>query len=594
MCAILGVHDRADAVRFVENGLRRLSYRGHDSHGWVFRQGNDYLVHRSLGAFRDMPASLHQAGPRRAVAHTRWATHGEVSLANCHPVEGGRTIHGILDTTAYVVHNGTITNFASAREWLSDWYEFRTDTDTEVVAHYLDALRGRERPGEFLRAVLERLSGQYALAAFSRAFPDLTFLAARQAPLLVTREGYFASDANGLAGFASVFARLPDGWYGFYGDTLHLFDPEGHEQSPDDLTWCSLAGLAREDGRPGQVFSHHSQKEIHEQVGYLREQEIRPPMPREGIVPTRVTLIGCGSSYYAGCLGRRFIESIAGIPARVEYATELVERQPAELFELHREHLWLALSQSGETRDTIGAVENIRACRPARGSPIWCVTTRADSTLAGLCGRVVELTCGAELGVAATKTFTATLVEFVRLCLSWCEEPNWPGRFWLTVSEAVDMIIENQPCPFLLTDRSHLLVLGRNLLWPVAQEGALKIKEVACLHAEAVHAAEVKHGPLALVDADMPCLFLVGQDDHKVVTNIRQVLARKGDVYAIATEGVSLPLEDHHVWWLPRVPAMGEPFLFAVALQEIAYHLAVHRGLDPDRPRSLAKSVTVE
>lgn len=553
MCGIVAASLVGPCFPFLRAGLLALEYRGYDSFGLACWAGR-YEVRRQVGA-----PSAHLGGwpdlPGWAgVGHTRWATHGRPTEANCHPVMGGRDYPVVA-----VVHNGIVDNHSELRRELERLgYRFRTDTDTEVVAHCL-AHHGWYQ-------TLARLRGSMAFAAL---YPgDKVQAVSMGCPLLVAEGGMAASDPSAFAGHAARCARLAD------GQSVLLCRGEVYADRPA-LAWD--VPVPPPEGHGGR---RRMADEIREQPGYVKWLAGEPAAERAGDEP--VVMFGCGSSYNAALLGRHALWR-DDRPAWCEYATEFHGAAPGWRY--------VALSQSGETMDTLAAVRRLRAA----GADVTAVTNAPHSTVAALASRVVGLGCGPERAVAATKTFTAQALALFRMSR---HAPAPLAELAEAMAEVargdvrVLDLVRSRPLPH------DVLVLGRGPCYAVAREGALKLTEVALRHAQAMPASEVKHGPIALVDPGTLAVLVGSSHDaehaRRMAGNAQEVMARGGRVLAVADAGLELPAGVERLD-VPRVrSALLQPLVNNVVLQQLACHAAEAEGLDPDRPRGLAKAVTVE
>ncbi len=589
MCGIVGCTGQEQARHFVVEGLKRLEYRGHDSWGVLLGDSRGNFARRvGLGAPSRSPAlasfTLEGGNACLALGHTRWASHGGISENNAHPIECRRA-----ERRVWVAHNGTVSNFAQLwQELVARGCVFHSDTDSEVIAQLFGYYLGRGDPLWVVGNVLDCLRGDNAFAVVSSDRPGLVMLAARGSPLVVSPDGCFASDPIALAGHASRCHRLLRGEMALLQPgKVELYDEHGRLLSVDyDEEVPQLSG---DSGR----FASCMLAEIHEQPELARRLASRqPPLLSTGAAPLgRVVLFGCGSSYNAALLGRHYFQGIAGWPAQAEYATEMM------VIDQH-DTLYLALTQSGETRDTINALEKLH---DARKEGRVAVLTASPASSAARLAKVVSLDCGPERGVAATKTFLAQALLLYRLAGSLAGHCSGSEALADGIAGALASGDVLRWAEHLL--RWHnILYLGSGPNYPVAREGALKMKEVAYRHAEAMPASEVKHGPLALVDDDTLCLFLLDDADERrivrTLNNINEVRARRGAVLVVADEmtaGMAMAPAGGNVLSVPHIgcPYL-QPLVHNVALQLLAYHVAVLCGNDVDRPRHLAKSVTVE
>lgn len=606
MCGIVAITGSPQASEILIEGLRRLEYRGYDSAG-IAIQGDDGVALRArspgkvAALVESMPATM--AG-RTGIAHTRWATHGAPTQGNAHPHRAGRVS---------LVHNGIIENFKSLRaEVLAQGRECTSDTDTEVVAHLLDlALAKGHDPEAAWLDVLSRLEGAYALAAMVDECPGLILGARRGAPLVAAAGqgvGFLASDIMAISGLAQSAIYLEEGDAVIVrGDTIKVYDADGIVARRSAVPVTASAILAEKGNH-----RHFMQKEIYEQpevVGrtlsaYVDAVSGRLRTP-EGVNfrgMSRLLIVGCGTANYAGRVAEYWFESIAQLPVEVDVASEFRYRSLAFL-----EHdAALFISQSGETADTL---EALRLCKAAGLQTIALVNT-THSTMAREADVVVPTFAGTEIGVASTKAFTCQLAALATLAALAGSQ-----RGHLSVEGERDCVGELMAVPGLMNsamrvegqinrlanDLSHasiVLYLGRNAFYPLALEGALKLKEISYIHAEGYAAGELKHGPIALIEDDVTVVVIAPFDAlfAKTVSSIQEVKARGARVIAITDPrgAAELDGEVNSIINLPTVGGLGAPIVAAVTVQLLAYHVAVHKGTDVDQPRNLAKSVTVE
>jgi glucosamine--fructose-6-phosphate aminotransferase (isomerizing) len=608
MCGIIGYIGSKEAEPILVDGLRRLEYRGYDSTGLATLTGRRMHVRKRAGRVAELAVHLRDrpAPGCVGISHTRWATHGPATDINAHPHVGG-------DNLVAVVHNGVIENYATLKQQLqADGVVFRSDTDTEVIAQLI----ARHLNGDLVEAVgqaLAQLKGTYGLAVVSPRFPDLVVGARLGSPLVLgigQGENFLASDPGALIGHTEKVVYLKDHQLCVLGrDSWHLLDSarERVEASVHEIDW--EAGQADKG-----AFEHHMLKEIYEQPealenamrGRLDDADASAHFGGLNLTPgqlrraDRIILTACGTSYHAGLVGEYLIEEYARIPVEVEYASEFRYRNPP----IERNTIVLAITQSGETADTLAAVRESKR----KGHPTLAICNVVGSSIAREADGGVYLHAGPEIGVASTKAFTSQVTVLSMLAL-------YLGRMrHLSSIVGTRMVGELRAMPDALRRTlgchdsvrriaekyhqvSNFLYLGRQFLYPVALEGALKLKEISYIHAEGYPAAEMKHGPIALVDADTPSVFLMlrGPVFDKVMSNLEEVKARGGPVIAVACEGdeeVAARADD--VIYVPEVPDYLQPLVTVVPLQLLAYHIALLRGCDVDKPRNLAKSVTVE
>ena len=606
MCGIVGVAARRDCSEILLEGLRRLEYRGYDSAGFALidRSGN-LTSHKCLGRVAALEAAQ-LAEPIQGgtgIAHTRWATHGEPSVINAHP--------HIVNNRIAVVHNGIIENHGMLRDGLlREGIECVSATDTEVVAHLIaQAVRSADGLLAAVQAVLPRLEGAYALAIVDREAPDTIVVARQGSPLVLgvgIGEHFAGSDTLALRSVTDTFVYLEDGDVAeISADGYRIVDSSGKLAS---RARTRLALQAEDDGL-GE-HDHFMRKEIFEQPARLRDtvafgagQDSAFGAAAADVFPrvAAVQILACGTSYHAGLVARHWIESLAGLPCQVEVASEFRYRESVTL----PNTLVVGISQSGETADTLAALEHVDLERVLARLAICNVDHSAMVRLSEL----VYLTqAGAEIGVASTKAFTTQLAALLNLafCLARhhatapISESEVPAAL-AEMADAAEAVLKHDDRIKALsrrfTNKQHALFLGRGIYHPIAMEGALKLKEISYIHAEAYPAGELKHGPLALVDEDMP-VVAVAPDDRlmeKLRSNLEEVRARGGQLFVFASENAGYESGSGcEVLEMPACSTLAGPVLFTIALQLLSYHVAVARGTDVDKPRNLAKSVTVE
>jgi glucosamine--fructose-6-phosphate aminotransferase (isomerizing) len=614
MCGIVGYVGAREAEPILVDGLRRLEYRGYDSAGVATLAGKRLHYRKKAGRVGDLSNYLkvHPAPGCIGISHTRWATHGAATDGNAHPHIAGTGANQVA-----VVHNGVIENYSILKRQLeSDGVVFQSQTDTEVVAqliaHHLDG----DLVAAF-RKVLKMLKGTYGLAVVCAQNPDMILGARLGSPLVVgvgADEHFLASDPSALIGHTQKVVYLQDRQMCVLtADEFHVYDDSEARisASVQSIDWD--AGDSDKGG-----FQHHMLKEIFEQpetiAAAMRGRIDEPDATahfgglnldaRQLRRAERIILTACGTSYHAGLVGEYLFEEYARLPVEVEYASEFRYRNPP----IDQNTIVIAITQSGETADTLAAMRESKR----KGHRTLAICNVVGSTIAREADGGVYLHAGPEVGVASTKAFTSQVTVLAMLALFF-------GRIRHLSSLAGGRIIEElQSLPDAVAralrcndevrriaekyhEASNMLFMGRQYMYPVALEGALKLKEISYIHAEGYPAAEMKHGPIALVDADTPSIFLTprGSVFDKVMSNLEEVKARRGPVIAIASEGdpraadyVSSRADE--VIFVPDVPEFVQPIVTAIPLQLFAYHVAVLRGCDVDKPRNLAKSVTVE
>ena len=610
MCGIVGFTGRREASPVLLEGLRRLEYRGYDSAGLVTGTGNELHLRKKAGRLAELRGHVaaHPAPGCHGISHTRWATHGGATDRNSHP-------HTNAANDIALVHNGVIENFAALKHQLqSAGVRFRSDTDTEVLAHLIS----RHYHGDLVAAVRHALAlvkGTYGIAVMAKAEPGLIVGARLGSPLVVGvgDDGtYLASDANALAGFADKVVYLGDRQICALTETD--WEIRDQDLSPVSVSVSDIGHFLSDGDAEKGDFPHYMLKEIYEQPealanamrGRLATDDATAHfgglnLPAQQLRQIdRVIMTACGTSYHAAMVGEYLFEELARVPVEVEYASEFRYRNPP----MGRGTVVLALTQSGETADTLAALRESKRM----GHTTLAICNAVGSSIARETDGGVYLHAGPEIGVASTKAFTSQVCVLTMLAL-------YLGRTRHLSSTQGQRIIDDlhalpdavrkalechdrvKEVAAKYADAKNVLYLGRQYLYPVALEGALKLKEISYIHAEGYPAAEMKHGPIALVDENTPSVFLVprGSVFDKVMSNMQEIKARGGPVIAIASAGdreVAAVADD--VIAIPDVPEYLQPIVTAIPLQLLAYEIAVLCGCDVDKPRNLAKSVTVE
>jgi glucosamine--fructose-6-phosphate aminotransferase (isomerizing) len=610
MCGIVGFTGRREASSILLEGLRRLEYRGYDSAGLVTGTGTELHLRKKAGRLSELAKllKLHPAPGCYGISHTRWATHGGARDQNAHP-------HLDHSGSIAVVHNGVIENFSNLKNRLQeDGIVFRSETDTEVLAHLI----GQFYHGDLVEAVRQALNlvkGTYGIAVVCRYEPGVVVGARLGSPLVLgvgTDGHYLASDANALAGHADQIVYLDD-------RQLCVITEDDWSIRDQELARVNVAiqdigqFLGDGDSEKGD-FPHFMLKEIYEQPETIanamrgRLDEANATAHFGGLNLTaqqlrqidRVIMTACGTSYHAGLVGEYLFEELARIPVEVEYASEFRYRNPP----IDRNTIVLAITQSGETADTLAALRESKRM----GHTTLAICNAVGSSIAREACGGVYLHAGPEIGVASTKAFTSQVVVLTMLALYLGRTRHLSSiqgqRIISDLQALPDVIRQTLQCHNIVKQiaekyahAANALYLGRQYLYPVALEGALKLKEISYIHAEGYPAAEMKHGPIALVDEHTPSVFLVprGNVFDKVMSNMQEIKARRGPVIAIASEGdreVAAVADD--VISVLDVPEYLQPIVVAIPLQLLAYEIALLRGCDVDKPRNLAKSVTVE
>ena len=608
MCGIVGYVGSKQAAPLLIAGLKRLEYRGYDSAGVALVSDGRLMVEKAAGKVAQLEAQLGDAVPDAVtgIAHTRWATHGAPNTRNAHP-------HTDCTGAFAVVHNGIIENAATLRAKLVEkGHTFSSDTDTEVLAHLVEEFFQGSLP-EAVGAALREVEGTYGIAVVSTKAPDMVVAARQGSPLLVglgTGENFIASDPSAVLQHTRSVIYLDEGEMAVVTPTSYRLLDRQHtplSKTVSKIEW-DLATVERGG------YTHFMLKEINEQPdsirnvlrGHLLEEEGAARLGGLNLTDddilgfNRIIITACGTSWHAGLVGEYMLEEIARIPVEVEYASEFRYRSPI----VDPRTLVIVISQSGETADTLAALREAKR----RGARTVGLVNVVGSTIAREVDGGIYLHAGPEIGVASTKAFTSQIVALALLTLYFGRRRALSilqGREIVQalqrLPEQVETVLKRAPQVEALAERfmraTNVLYLGRGVNFPVALEGALKLKEISYIHAEGYPAAEMKHGPIALIDELMPVVFIAPQDAvyAKIQSNIEEVRARGGRVVAVLTEGDTAirKLADQAIE-IPKTLDMFTPVLASVPLQLFAYHIAVRRGCNVDQPRNLAKSVTVE
>jgi len=613
MCGIVGYIGDKNATPIILTGLKKLEYRGYDSAGIAVLTNGHIEVRRDAGKLANLETlvlNLPIEG-KVGIGHTRWATHGEPSARNAHPHLGatGKVV---------VVHNGIVENFIELKEELaSEGVKFQSETDTETIVHLIEKYLGQDQNLESaVRSTLLRLRGAHGVVVMSTLEPD-KLIAARVGNAggvvigLGEGENFVASDIPAILEHTRRLIFLESRQMAVVSKTtVEITTLEGKKISPviSSVAWDPVSAEKGE-------YRHFMQKEIHEQVrsltdtlagrvdfevGAIRLPEINLTSEKAKMIK-KIIITACGTASHAGMVGRILFEKIARIPTSNEIASEFRYSDPI----VDENTVILAISQSGETADTLAAMEEAKK----HGATVWSIVNAIGSQAMRISDGYISMQTGPEIGVASTKAFTAPLVDLYMLAVYLAalrgeinEEqlrkyvsdlrliPELVGKC-LDREESVEQIAQS------IKDTRDMLYLGRGINMPIAYEGALKLKEISYIHAEAYPAGEMKHGPIALIDEEMPVLAIAPKDPwyEKMISQIEQAKARGGTVIAIATDGDErIPRLVDHVMWVPECPWLLSPVVTVIPLQMLAYHIASLRGLDVDQPRNLAKSVTVE
>lgn len=610
MCGIVGyVGDEGKTVGVLMEGLSRLEYRGYDSAGIALMENGHPRVFRSTGKLENLRKKLenHELHGTLGIGHTRWATHGGATENNAHPHTSGGTS---------VVHNGIIENYSELKEELAaKGYEFSSDTDTEIIAHLIeDYSREGLTFEEAFRAAFMRIEGSYAVAAISENEPDKVIATRKFSPLIVgcgEHENFLASDVPAVLPFCRDVIFLEDGDVVVLGrDSIAVTDLQGGpvDRKVDRINWDPVS--VEKCG-----YRHYMLKEIHEQPQAVldtmrgRFSEDTGEIYFDGLDSSnyknieRIVILACGTSFHASLIGKYMIETVAHIPVQVEIASEFRYRNPI----IDNDTLAIAVSQSGETADTSEALTEAKS----KGAETLAITNVLMSKIARDADGVIYTHAGPEIGVASTKAFTTQLIVFYFLALYLGQIKKTIGKEdsrsllrdairipqLIQITLGLDAAVKELAQDFF--QYRNFLYLGRGISHPVAYEGALKLKEVSYIHAEGYAAGEMKHGPIALIDEDMPVVLIAPNDGitfKKILGNLQEIRARRGKVIFVTSSGAAEELRDaaDRVIIIPESSNLLSPIVSVIPLQLLAYHIANFKGTDVDQPRNLAKVVTVE
>jgi glucosamine--fructose-6-phosphate aminotransferase (isomerizing) len=612
MCGIVGYTGKREAYPILLKGLKRLEYRGYDSSGIALQQDQHLQVYKKKGRVSELEELLLGKGLHSTIGigHTRWATHGEPSDRNAHP-------HVSQSGKLAMIHNGIIENYAPIKqELVSKGYQFHSDTDTEVLLNFIEEIQTQNTCSleEALRIALKRVVGAYCILLIASDDPETIIAARKGSPLVIgigKGEHFLASDASPIIEYTREVVYVNDYEIAIVKPDELILKNLGNEKQTPYITRLDMELSAIEKGG----YDHFMLKEIMEQPetvfdglrgrllaaeGKIIMSGIEQHLPAFLSAP-RIIIVACGTSWHAGLLAEYLIETFARIPVEVEYASEFRYRNPV----IHAGDVIIAISQSGETADTLVALESAKA----KGAFIFGVVNAVGSSIARLSDAGAYTHAGPEIGVASTKAFTGQVAVLTLMALKI-------GYAKGTLAEAdyLNLLLELEQVPEkireILNQSAHIqqvantykdatdfLFLGRGYNFPIALEGALKLKEISYIHAEGYPAAEMKHGPIALVDENLPVLFVATRDLYydKVVSNVQEIKARKGKVIAIITKGDTiLPEMANDVIIIPEAHEAIAPILSVIPLQLLSYYTGLAKGYDVDKPRNLAKSVTVE
>ena len=616
MCGIVGAVAERNITAVLVEGLKRLEYRGYDSAGVALLTEQGTLERRRrVGKVSELQAAL-QAEPlagRLGIAHTRWATHGAPSERNAHPHFSGEALA--------VVHNGIIENHEELREQLKGLgYVFSSDTDTEVIVHLLEhTLKSHADLADALKEAVKQLHGAYGLAVISSKQPDRLLAARSGSPLVIglgLGENFLASDQLALRQVTDRFMYLEEGDIAeIKRDSVQIWTVDGQPVERESVQYHEGAEAADKG-----EYRHFMLKEIHEQPKVVQRtlegrlgsdhvlvQAFGPQAGELFAKVKNVQIVACGTSYHAGMVARYWLEELAGIPCQIEVASEFRYRKVV----VQPDTLFVSVSQSGETADTLAALRNAKEHEAGKGGYLasLVICNVGTSSLVRESDLCLLTQAGPEIGVASTKAFTTQLVGLMLLTLALgqvhgsldkaleAELVEELRRLPTRLGEALAMDKTVEKISELFSEKHHSLFLGRGAQYPVAMEGALKLKEISYIHAEAYPAGELKHGPLALVDSDMPVVTVAPNNEllEKLKSNLQEVRARGGELIVFADQQAGMRNgEGTHVVNMPHIHDLLAPILYTIPLQLLSYYVAVLKGTDVDQPRNLAKSVTVE
>jgi glucosamine--fructose-6-phosphate aminotransferase (isomerizing) len=615
MCGIVGYTGKRGAANIIISGLKRLEYRGYDSAGIALLpvDGGDLCVIRRPGKIVNLEAGVKEMLPQSdaaysniGIGHTRWATHGRPTEENAHP-------HISQNGKFVIVHNGIIDNYAALKQKLvSEGYNFRSETDSEVIAHLVEACYDGDLRDAVVRTV-EKLEGTYGICVISSMHPGMIVAARKGSPIVIgicKDETIIASDVSAIVSHTDQVIFMDDGdILTATPDSVDITSAENSPVSRETTTIDWDLGAAEKCG-----YDHFMLKEIFEQPAAMANATRGRLLPKEGTVKLngmqmdaremsridRICIAACGTSMYAGMVGKNYFEEFAMIPSEVQQAAEFRDRNPIVL----RDTCMLAVSQSGETADTLAAVRE--ASR--KGASVLGICNVVGSTIPRETGRGVYLHAGPEIGVASTKAFTCQVSVLAMMAIIMGRTRRLSesvGRKMVEELERLpqiaEMVLEENDAIKAIAEKyaskEDFFFIGRGYMFPAALEGALKLKEISYIHAEGYHAAELKHGPIALLCEDVPVVaaapMIPGRE--KTIANMQECRARKSPVIAIATRGdKDIELHADDVIWIPECMEFVSPIIVVIAEQLFAYHIANFRGCEIDQPRNLAKSVTVE
>ena len=612
MCGIVGYIGPREAYPIIITGLKRQEYRGYDSTGVALINDEGLLVYKKKGKVAGLEEALlgNRLHANIGIGHTRWATHGEPSDVNAHP-------HRSAGGKLAMIHNGIIENYAQLKqELVNKGYTFKSETDTEVLLNFIEEIYKNSQCSleEAVRIALKRVSGAYVILLLDEDHPDTIIAARKGSPLVIgigKGEHFLGSDATPMLEYTKEVVYVNDYEIAIIKADELILKNLGNEKQTPYISSLDMELAAIEKGG----YEHFMLKEINEQPATIydclrgRLDASKGTITMKGIedniealiAAPRYIIIACGTSWHAGLVAEYIIEELCRIPVEVEYASEFRYRNPI----INKGDVIIAISQSGETADTLVAIEKAKE----QGAFIFGIVNVVGSSIARASHAGAYTHAGMEIGVASTKAFTAQLAVLLMIALKIAKakgtiDEKRYSRLMVEmeeVPEKVESILKNgkelNTIAIKYKDAVNALYLGRGYNFPIALEGALKLKEISYIHAEGYPAAEMKHGPIALVDKDLPVVFVATRDEYhlKIVSNIQEIKARKGKVIAIITEGDdAIPAMADDVFAVPPADEIVAPLLSVIPLQLLSYYIGVAKGCDVDKPRNLAKSVTVE
>ena len=608
MCGIIAAASNKSVGKLLVQGLYKMEYRGYDSAGIALHQNNNIAHLRTLGKVKILEEKMIKQKPKSnlGIAHTRWATHGKPSEQNAHPHMSNERI--------YIVHNGIIENHLELKNFLiKEGYNFTSETDSELIAHLLDLyLKNDKSILDSIYLTKEKLEGAYAIAIIDREDDEKIYIARNKSPLLIgigKDENFAASDPLAIGEVADEFIILEDGDVACISN--HGYEIYDHTRKNVKRAILKIDTNYKESSKNN--YEHFMEKEIYEQPdailntldGRVGGDDVRDDIFGLGSSETlkkvkRIQIVACGTSLHAGRVAANWFSAISGLPSQIDYASEYRYRNP----HVDDDSLLVTISQSGETADTLAA---LRFAKEKKYLSTLTICNVPTSSLARESEFFLYTNAGPEIGVASTKAFTTQLVGLMLLALSLAKSremnPKLRTRIVTALRKLPEVVeeslnLKNQIVEIApeIAEKDNALFLGRGIFYPIAKEGALKLKEISYIHAEAYPAGELKHGPLALIDENMPVIALAPESEiaEKLASNLEEVKARGGTLYVFSDPSMSMDLESGRLINMPKCDFLLTPIIYTIPLQILSYEVALLRGTDIDQPRNLAKSVTVE